>query len=177
MSAPMPQSKAALRALYQYWTERRGRRAMPAIAEINMADLRPLLPNLMLIDVEEGPRFRYRMLGSELVGRFGRDPTGEYADEVLEGNHKRFVTDLYAGVARSRQPALAESEYKSRNAVEFSCRRIVLPLSGGLDERVSRLLGMQVFEPGKPFQTKIQFHDAGVRDSRASGVDSVLSAL
>jgi hypothetical protein len=161
---------AASRELYRYWAAWRGDRAMPARADIDPAAISRLLPNIMLIDVEPGPRFRYRLLGSDLVERFGRNVTGQYADEILQGAHARFVTHLYGEVCRSKRPAGAESQYIDRDGLRFFCRRLVLPLSDD-ESRVTQLLGLQVFDYQHEFRAaahppKNAFADPDIHDRR-----------
>ena len=45
---------ARLRALYEYWMEKRGDRAMPARADIDPTEIPDLLPIVGLADVIEG---------------------------------------------------------------------------------------------------------------------------
>lgn len=162
---------AALGSLYQYWDKLRQDRPMPARADLDPADIPRLLPNLMVIEVVPPSRFRYRLLGTELVRRFGSNPTGHFTDEVLEGAHGAFVNEVYAGVCASRRPAMAESQYLDRDKIEFICKRIVLPLSDGEQEAVRQLLVLQVFEfgtlgpNGKPYQPKMKFGDLQIRDA------------
>jgi hypothetical protein len=161
-----------LRYLYRYWNGARAGRQMPLRSEIDLLRLPGLLPKLMLIEASEtaeGPRFRYAMLGSELVQRFGRDVTGRWVHEALEGEHREFMLGLYGESWRTRQPAMAASEYISANEVAFMCQRLVLPLSeDGI--AVSQLLGIQVFLPGAPGMTKLAFRDHSIRNLRLARV-------
>ena len=68
--------------LYDYWHDIRGTRAMPARADIDPLELKGLLGWLLLIDVEWSPlRFRFRLIGTEIVAIRGMDLTGRYFDE------------------------------------------------------------------------------------------------
>lgn len=170
MSASPPGDITPLRQLYRYWNAKRRERLMPLRSEIDLLSLPGLLPKLMMIEgveSEAGIRFRYTMLGTELVGRFGRDPTGRFVDEVLEGEHRTFMVDFYTEAWRTMQPAMAASEYLSANEVAFTCQRLLLPLAGnGGGRLVSSLLGLQVFLPGSPNLTKLEFRDHSIRNVR-----------
>ena len=159
---------ALLKTLYRYWSDKRRGRAMPSRSDIDLLELPGLLPKLMLLDAlggTDGPRFRYSMLGSDLVARLGRDPTGRFVDEALEGAHRQFMLGLYAEAWQSKGPAMAESQYLSENQVAFSCRRLVMPLSND-GQTVSHLLGLQVFLPERLRVTKLQFGDPSIRNVR-----------
>ena len=169
MAAAVRSELAQLRYLYRYWKNACRGRPMPARLDFDFLRMPGLLPRLLLIDVfEEGrvvPRFRYKMLGTELVTRLGRDVTGKFVDEALEGEHGNFMIELYSEACLTRQPAMAATEYISRNDLAFSCQRLVLPLSDdGI--RTSELLGLQVFVPGAPELTKLEFRGDTIRDVR-----------
>ena len=172
MTAASRTDTVLLRYLYRFWNAARSGRAMPLRSEIDLLRVPGLLPKLMLIEVSEtgeGPRFRYSMLGTELVQRLGRDVTGRYVDESLEGEHRNFMLGLYGEAWRTRQPAMAASEYISANEVAFTCQRLVLPLSDD-GVAVSHLLGIQVFLPGAPGMTKLQFRDHSIHNVRITRV-------
>jgi hypothetical protein len=168
MTAAARTDLVLLQQLYRYWLQKRGTRAMPARGDIDLVKLHALLPKLMLLDVVGRPetaRFRYAMLGTDLLARLGRDVTGRFADQVLEGEHRKFMLELYGEPVRTKQPAMAASEYISKNELAFTCQRLVLPLSPDGDA-VTQLLGIQVFLPGAPGTTKLEFRDDTIRDVR-----------
>ena len=69
---------ANLARLYRHWDGLCGGRAMPRRPDFDPLALPALLGNLILIDVlGRAPlRFRYRLVGSKLTERIGRDMTG-----------------------------------------------------------------------------------------------------
>ena len=72
-----------LKQFYDYWDAKRAARAMPARADIDPLEIRPLLTNVALVDVEQTPqRFRYRLVGTELGGILKQELTGKYLDEM-----------------------------------------------------------------------------------------------
>jgi hypothetical protein len=160
----------ALRELHGYWQAQRGDRAMPTRGDIDPAAIPRLLPKIMLIGVEPGPRFRYRLMGSELIERFGRNATGLYVDEVLAGAHREFMLALYADVCDLGQPVGALSRYVDASGVEFRCSRLVLPLScNGID--AAQLLSVHTFEYESAWGAaahppKIAFADPDICDIR-----------
>ena len=73
-----------LRALFGYWREKRGDGTMPARADLDPLEIPTLLPIVGLVDVlDGGARFRYRLVGTEIVDVDGHDATGRFLDEVL----------------------------------------------------------------------------------------------
>ena len=130
----------ALRELHGYWEARRGERAIPSRADMDPVELpRPLLPNLFLVDVEEGPRrFRYRLVGTELTGVMRRELTGRYIDE-MPFLFRKFALPAYAEVMERAAPT-----YREINAIEALWRirykRLLLPLSED-GARINMILG------------------------------------
>jgi hypothetical protein len=124
-----------LRAIYTYWNSKRGDREMPSRADLDPADLKPHLPQLVLLDVELDPlRFRYRLVGTEVTrvrrGLGKSDPTGTYVDEVTHHQGTSAVLAHYQRVVAERKPSLDRGTYTpdpERPWARFT--RLVMPLS------------------------------------------------
>ena len=136
-----------LRALYDYWQRKRGDRALPSRADIDPIELKDLLGNLFLVDVNYQPlSFRYRLAGTNIVQVLGRELTGRTADE-LDGLpiSPQLIKKHFSEVVLSREPS-----YKVLDVIVDSgpivYRRLLLPLSpdGGT---VNMLLGGAVHQP------------------------------
>ncbi|MFV3074585.1 PAS domain-containing protein [Niveispirillum fermenti] len=71
-----PAGDRRLRELVDYWAGKRGPAGdAPRRHDLDPAEMRPLLPWLMLLDVLEDD-YRYRLVGTGLDGLFGRPLTG-----------------------------------------------------------------------------------------------------
>jgi hypothetical protein len=124
-----------LRAIYAYWDGKRRGRLMPSRADIEPTELKPYLPQLVLLDVEGDPvRFRYRLVGTEVTqvrgGLSKSDPTGQFVDAVTHRQGTEAVLEHYRRVAAERRPLLASGLYTptpERPWARFL--RLVLPLS------------------------------------------------
>jgi GNAT superfamily N-acetyltransferase len=69
--------------LARYWEAKRGDRAMPTWADFDPAEIKPLLPHLMVTRYERNPfRVRYSLVGTFVVQYGGADFTGQYLDEM-----------------------------------------------------------------------------------------------
>jgi hypothetical protein len=130
----------ALRDLHRYWEARRSGRAMPSRADMDPVELpRALLPNLFLVDVEGSPpRFRYRLVGTELTAVMRRELRGRYIDE-MPFLFRKFALPAYAEVMARAAPT-----YREINAIEALWRirykRLLLPLSED-GARINMILG------------------------------------
>lgn len=72
--------------LASYWAAKRGL-PLPQRRDIDPLDMpRSLLPHLALVEpVEGGPVVRFRLIGTELVQRYGRDATGKTSADIWQG--------------------------------------------------------------------------------------------
>jgi hypothetical protein len=91
--------------LYRHWEAIRGARAMPSRAAFDPVDVPELLGNLILVEVLRQPlRFRYRLIGSRLTERVGRDMTGRFFDEVPEPLYRERLREWHGGTVAERAP-------------------------------------------------------------------------
>lgn len=139
------QGEPLLSAVYEFCATRCGGRAMPRRADIDPVELpRFALPYLMLLDVfDGGARFRWRLIGTEVVNRFGRDATGRFGDEVLSGEYLAFLTSLVTHVCRCRAPVYSHSLFRWDGARTLATSRLFVPL--GDDAGVTQILGAHAF--------------------------------
>ncbi|WP_374371402.1 PAS domain-containing protein [Dongia sp.] len=79
-----------IRGLLTYWQKKCAGRAMPAREDIDPSEIRDLLPNIVMVDIEQPFRVRYRLVGTR-VADFNRiDFTGRYLDELRWDGQGRY---------------------------------------------------------------------------------------
>lgn len=130
-----------------YWREKRASRSMPRRRDIDPVEMPTLLPNLQLIEIVPGGRFRYRLIGTALVQAFGRDYTGQYPDELVDGHRGRMIIEVYNGVRNAKQPMFLRSRYLTTKNVDLIANRLYLPLSED-ESVVNMILGVMTFDFG-----------------------------
>jgi len=82
---PQDCREPAIARLYVYWLEKRGSRRFPARPDLDPIEMRYALGNITMFDIvatPTGPRFRYRLIGSDIVARDGFDFTGRWLDDL-----------------------------------------------------------------------------------------------
>lgn len=151
-TTPFHDADQRLHQVYRYWQEKRGAREMPSRRDIEPAELKGVLPHLMMVDVEPGPRFRYRLFGTAVVEAFGSDPTGKYIDEVMVGSYKTFLLGLYNDLITSKKPVYSTSIYGGKRDRMLWTQRLMLPLSSD-GSAVDKVLAIQIFVHGSPLKT------------------------
>ena len=136
-----------LQRLQSYWCEKTDNQDAASVTSIDPADMRYVLGYLMLMDVlESGYDFRYRLYGTLISERFGRDVTGKTVRQFGDREYiVSFVLGAYQAVMERRQPLL--TIHYPKNASETSSwTRLILPLRDETNE-ITRLLVGQI--PGK----------------------------
>jgi hypothetical protein len=132
-----------LRTLYAYWIAKRGYRRMPRRADIDPIDIPNLLPSVFLVDVGGPPlRFRYRLIGTAICGRWGGDATGKYLDKVDVDGDLDTMLRQYTAVVETGTPRFDVAEFMTESGRYLHYRRLLLPLSED-DLTPNMLLGAQ----------------------------------
>lgn len=142
-----------LMALYDVWSERRAvLGAMPPRTEIDPVEIPPkTLPHVVLVDVEPGPRFRFRLVGTYTAS--GVDPTGTYLDEASpHGLYRDHILDLYRSPLDLAGPTYTISHYLTAGGIfNRSTHRVFMPLAGQGGETECLLIGQRT-QDGMPYQ-------------------------
>lgn len=100
------------RHLLTYWDARRGACALPGRRDIDPAELTPILPNLLLVDVAHDPLdFAYRLIGTEIVENSARDYTGTRLMDLPGQRPPSAIWTLYETCVRERRPVRAKIPY------------------------------------------------------------------
>jgi hypothetical protein len=122
-----------LDALFRYWNDKRGERSLPDRSVIDPLEMgASLLPHLLLCDLaERGARIRFRLVGTEIVKRFGFDPTGQFLSEVPEGAYFDALGALHLVAFLERAPVYSESRFRWGVNRRLDVRHLLLPLTNG----------------------------------------------
>jgi hypothetical protein len=97
-----------------------------------------ILPQLMMIDVEDGQRFRFRLVGSATVSLAGAEWGGRYIDEVIGADALNFMASSFRMAIALKRPIFARMECRGLIHVGTFNAYLVLPF--GDDPFISRLL-------------------------------------
>jgi hypothetical protein len=119
--------------MYAYWQHKRGPRAMPTRSDIEPAEIKRLLPGMLLVDVRPSPDgaldFIYRLVGTREVEMRGHDPTGKRVADAYYGKSADVVTACYRRVVETCQPFLDEDCFHLPGQEWSPSASIYLPLS------------------------------------------------
>jgi hypothetical protein len=137
-----------LAALHSYWDRHRHGRVAPDRKDIDpIAIGAALLPHVALVDVvDNGARFRNRLVGTAIAERWGFETTGRFFDEVMgPGDYSDFIHELYRDACRHRAPVYSESLFRWDVGSHMLTRRLYLPMTYGGDTIDMVLVGQTFF--------------------------------
>lgn len=135
-----------LRRLHEYWLAKKADRVAPPRRDIEPAEMRDLLPIIFLVDVEGRPtKFRFRLVGTDIVQHFGMDLTGRYVDDIDFSDRAPSVLAYYATVVMTREPSCHAVQFTRGSGRHLNYERVILPLSSD-GVAVDMLLGGICFD-------------------------------
>jgi hypothetical protein len=116
---------------------------MPARGDIDPAEIKPLLPYLLIVDLEAEPfRVRYRLLGTKVVAESGNDFTGRYLDEMQPGDTENEWEICYRLVWREKRPVFGSTTVPTLGGATFDYEFGIYPL-GADGETVTQCVSIE----------------------------------
>lgn len=115
---------------------------LPGRQHVDPAGWRGLLAHLYMIDViEDGKRYRWRLIGTAVTELAGRDATGRYMDDLYDVAGYAEATKSYAAVVASRRPlrSFGTLAFTGRDYSGFDSVEVPLAADGA---RIDLILGM-----------------------------------
>jgi hypothetical protein len=135
-----------IRRLHDYWSARRtAERIVPLRADLDPADLRELLPQLIILEVEQNPiRFRYRLVGTRVVDFNKLEFTGRYLGTVGWDEEQQLV-DACTDVAVGKRPLFGFYTWTTRNDNIAKCEFGIFPFSHD-GQTVAQLVAIEDYD-------------------------------
>ncbi len=147
----LPQGCAPkIRALFDYWQSIHPESGLPGRQHLDPLDIPSLLPSIWMIDVTRDPlRFRFRLVGTEIVNFVGRDVTGLWLDEFFEGYEDNESFHTHRNCALTGVPGYRKgSVLFSPRQAELEAERLYLPLAqDGKEVDILLVMTLYVGEP------------------------------
>ena len=136
-----------LRQGFRYWDGKRAGRAMPARADIDPAEIKALLPHVVLIDVLSDPLdFRYRLMGSAIEAHLSNRYTGLKMSEIAHQRPPSRLWSNFQAVVVSRQPLVTQVPYIGPHKDFLAAQDLITPLSSD-GSKVDMLFNLVDFLP------------------------------
>ena len=124
----------------EYWGRLCDGRRLPPREALDPADIKPLLPRVMLVDVLPGkpPRFRYRLSGTAICNVHGGDLKDLFPEDMQPPEYGRLVGRHYLECYERVEP-LTHVIVLQTTEKQWSYARIILPF-GDAEDDMSHLL-------------------------------------
>ena len=162
--------------LYEYWLQKHRDGRPPSRKDLDpLFEIPVLLPNLYLLDLI-GDAFRFRLVGSEIVTRAGRDSTGRLIDEAILGDQALASWLRILRKARDQQVPILYC-FTSVGMTKYDALAIVVPLVDA-SGKTEMLMGWLSYGKGRdvaPPQVPDRVYEIGLPESRT--ISDVLLAL
>jgi len=130
-------------ALYRYWLSRRGD-TLPTRADIDPAEIKSLLPYVMIVDIHRDPfRIYYRLVGTAVAHFSGVDFTGTFLDELaFDICATTDLVNAYRVVCDNKRPGIGMAFAQLNHQTALDVEYIICPLVGANGE-VSQCLVLE----------------------------------
>lgn len=140
---PLDVQAPVLRPVLDYWMEKCRERPLPRRSDIDPLELKPYLRHLFLIDVLPDAEFRYRLVGSEITERYGRNSTGKTVREVYAGVPEvaHWLTTMLLAVVGAARPVLAAGPLTAVGKAHILSEALHLPLADNNNGGVATIFG------------------------------------
>jgi len=116
-----------LSSLCAFWHKQRPEGGLPLASDMEPADLRRWLPNLLIMHVQKDGSFFYSYYGRSLARAFGESRLGQTLADLPEAV-RDILRQEYEAVCRQRSP-INRVYTATFNGVRQTWERVVLPLS------------------------------------------------
>lgn len=97
--------------LHRYWQHLISDEKLPRRTDIDPGQIRDLLANIMIIELQEEPlRWRYRLIGTAINAAMGSDATGKWLEDVTDDPERRaHLLGLAETLMATRQPIFGQT--------------------------------------------------------------------
>jgi len=140
-----------LKAALDFWVKCRPASGLPTREEVDPVRIPPpLFPYLVLADVlsSEG-RVQYRLVGNEMLHRWGENFAGRRSDEIFSGDYRTYMENAFALAVARCLPVFTASRFRWDVDGYLWTRRLMLPIGATVTGPVVQVLVVQTW-PNSP---------------------------
>lgn len=141
------QTRAAT-ALYDYWTRRRGARAVPLRSAIEPADIAAILPDVFILEGGRSQDARFRLAGTRICAQFGRELKGLDFTALFAPDQRERVARIAGNALAQAAPTILAVEAVD-GALETTEAEIVLLPLATKGKAADRIIGVFAPLPGQ----------------------------
>ncbi|MBL4864436.1 MAG: PAS domain-containing protein [Rhodobiaceae bacterium] len=116
------------RELYAYWDKLRTGRAMPRATEVDLVDLAPILPNVVIYAATDDNDFRFRFFGTGLVRAVGADLTGLRITDIMDSPNATESINGFTQILAGPLAAVNLYQATAQEGGDYESEHLLLPL-------------------------------------------------
>lgn len=145
-----------VKQLHDYWLSKRGGAALPDRDLIDPAEIKSLLPNILIAEPSYPPfRVRYRLTGSRIAAASGMDLTGRYLDELVAADDDGHWQAYYYQAWSEKIPVYGDVVVPTLHGDQFRYEFGIFPLSKGGDS-VEQFISIEDYGGREPRLKQIE---------------------
>ena len=133
--------QAATQELYSYWNKLRGARLSPAREDIDPSEIRHILADTMILEVDEARQFPVRVSGSRLNAVFLDELKGHSFVGLFAPDERVAASEMACAVVDGARPIVAGLVAEQSDEPPAHLELLLLPLRSH-GQTHSRVLGM-----------------------------------
>jgi hypothetical protein len=161
-----------LQQFLRYWHQACAGHAMPRRSDIDPAAIKTLLPHVLIVDKVAERRFRYRLVGTEIVTASGRELTGSFVGDNTTGHYREFLVTLFDTAFNTSRIVFSCNAFVGADAPRRAAIRLLVPLSDN-GSTADRIIAIYIFDYDKRWHGAVT--SDGVRATQdAEGLIEVL---
>jgi hypothetical protein len=131
---------AVSRELYEYWNRVRGVEPAPPRSAIEPSDLRRILPDTFILEVNNRERYAVRLAGTRVCSLYCRELKGTNLLDLWQEEDRSAMATLAAAVCEDGAAAVVTVDAGTARNHNVACEMILLPLRNG-GTAFERILG------------------------------------
>lgn len=148
ISDPARITDGNVRQFLKFWLAAHRDGRMPGKEFLDPLRLRFLVGSLSLLEVQREPlRFRYRLVGSDIVQRLSMELTGKWLDDHPDPHMRPYLIQGATMVYREAKPAYCRARTRTMGE-DWLLELVAVPLLGP-DGKIAYIGAGQSFPPGK----------------------------
>ena len=134
-------------SMLAYWRAARAGMPVPTVDALDPLKFgTQALPYLIVADVlDDRGLVQYRLVGEEMVRRWGASFRGKRSDELFSGDYRKFIERGFAMARAEGRPVYSESIFRWNDGGWIKTTRLLLPFADAPDSAPSRVLVVQIF--------------------------------
>ncbi len=122
---------AVSRELFEYWNRVRGNEPAPPRSAIEPSDLRRVLPDTFILEVNDREHYAVRLAGTRVCSVYCRELKGTNLLDLWQAEDRSAIATLAAAVSEDGAAAVVTVDVRTARNQDVACEMILLPLRHG----------------------------------------------